>query len=177
MIGLLTQLLTAAIAMVLAYDTYANRVTAGEVVQAIVAMVLILVACNRVFRSCCSRARQGAWILPFIPAMRVLMFIISPVTLALGFSMQVAALAEEPETVQPETPAEAVDALIEAGEEEGILEEGDRELIQSVVEFGDKTVREVMTARPNIFAVPITHDARAIDGVAARPFKIPRSRL
>ena len=37
--------------------------------------------------------------------------------------------------------------LIEAAEEEGILEESDRQLIQSVVEFGDKTVREVMTAR------------------------------
>jgi CBS domain containing-hemolysin-like protein len=48
------------------------------------------------------------------------------------------------------------DALIEAAEEEGILQESDRQLIQSVVEFGDKTVREVMTPRPNIFAVPST---------------------
>ena len=47
-----------------------------------------------------------------------------------------------------------MDALIEAGQEEGILEEGDRDLIQSVVEFGDKTVREVMTPRPEIVAVP-----------------------
>ena len=48
-----------------------------------------------------------------------------------------------------------MDALIEAGQEEGILEESDRDLIQSVVEFGDKTVREVMTPRPEIVAVPI----------------------
>src|SRR4029077_19239486 len=40
--------------------------------------------------------------------------------------------------------------------EEGILEESDRDLIQSVVEFGDKTVHEVMTPRPDIVAVPIT---------------------
>jgi len=49
-----------------------------------------------------------------------------------------------------------VDAFIEAGQEEGILEAGDRELIQSVVEFGGKTVREVMTPRPEIVAVPVT---------------------
>ena len=49
-----------------------------------------------------------------------------------------------------------MDALIEAGQEEGILEESDRDLIQSVVEFGDKTVREVMTPRPEIVAVPVT---------------------
>ena len=43
---------------------------------------------------------------------------------------------------------EHIEALILAGEEEGIIEKGDRELIQSVVAFGDKTVREVMTPRP-----------------------------
>jgi CBS domain containing-hemolysin-like protein len=46
-----------------------------------------------------------------------------------------------------------MDALLEAGEEEGILEESDRELVRSAVEFGDKVVREVMTPRPAIFAV------------------------
>jgi CBS domain containing-hemolysin-like protein len=47
-----------------------------------------------------------------------------------------------------------VEALLEAGEEEGILEESDRELVRSAVEFGDKLVRDVMTPRPQIFAVP-----------------------
>ncbi|MEO6910372.1 MAG: hemolysin family protein, partial [Edaphobacter sp.] len=45
-------------------------------------------------------------------------------------------------------------ALLEAGEEEGILEESDRDLVRSVVEFGDKVVHEVMTPRPEVFAVP-----------------------
>lgn len=52
-----------------------------------------------------------------------------------------------------QTPAENIEALISAGEEEGLFEEDDRKLIQSVVEFGDKTVREVMTPRPNIVAI------------------------
>ena len=50
-------------------------------------------------------------------------------------------------------PDEHIEALILAGEEEGIIEKGDRELIQSVVAFGDKTVREVMTPRPLIVAI------------------------
>ena len=49
--------------------------------------------------------------------------------------------------------AESVEALITAGKEEGLIEEEDRKLIQSVVEFGDKTVHEVMTPRPRIVAV------------------------
>ena len=51
------------------------------------------------------------------------------------------------------TPAENIEALISAGTEEGLIEEEDRKLIQSVVEFGDKVVREVMTPRPNIVAI------------------------
>jgi CBS domain containing-hemolysin-like protein len=51
------------------------------------------------------------------------------------------------------TPAENIEALITAGTEEGLIEEEDRKLIQSVVEFGDKVVREVMTPRPNIVAI------------------------
>ncbi len=48
---------------------------------------------------------------------------------------------------------EHIEAFITAGAEEGILEEEDRRLIHSVVAFGDKNVREVMTARPNIVAI------------------------
>jgi putative hemolysin len=51
---------------------------------------------------------------------------------------------------------EHVEALITAGAEEGILEEEDRKLIHSVVAFGDKSVREVMTPRPDIIAIADT---------------------
>jgi putative hemolysin len=54
---------------------------------------------------------------------------------------------------EPPTQAENIEALISAGTEEGLIEEEDRKLIQSVVEFGDKVVREVMTPRPNIVAI------------------------
>ena len=54
---------------------------------------------------------------------------------------------------EPPTPEENIEALIAAGTEEGLIDEDDRKLIQSVVEFGDKLVREVMTPRPNIVAI------------------------
>ncbi len=47
----------------------------------------------------------------------------------------------------------AVTALIEEGEAEGILEESDSELIRNVVSFGDTVVREVMTPRTRIKAL------------------------
>lgn len=54
-----------------------------------------------------------------------------------------------------ETTEEAVTALLEEGEAEGILEAEDRELIRNVVTFGDTVVREVMTPRTRIVALPL----------------------
>ncbi len=44
-------------------------------------------------------------------------------------------------------------ALMEVGEAEGILEEDERELIETVVEFGDTLTGEIMTPRTNIIGV------------------------
>ena len=51
---------------------------------------------------------------------------------------------------------EAVTALLEEGEAEGILEAEDRELIRNVVTFGDTVVREVMTPRTSIVALAVS---------------------
>lgn len=47
-----------------------------------------------------------------------------------------------------------IQALIDVGEAEGILEEEEGELIHSILEFGDTRVNEVMTPRPDIVGVP-----------------------
>ncbi len=98
----------------------------------------------------------GAWVRRLRPLFQAMIYAALPITLLISLVLSIANLAE-PEAPQEERPqSEAVDALLEAGEEEGILEVSDRELVRSVVEFGDKVVREVMTPRPDIFAVPTT---------------------
>ena len=44
--------------------------------------------------------------------------------------------------------------LVQLGEEEGVIEQEEREMIHSVFEFGDTVVREVMRPRVDISAVP-----------------------
>jgi putative hemolysin len=53
-----------------------------------------------------------------------------------------------------------IQALIDVGEAEGILEEEEGELIHSILEFGDTRVSEVMTPRPDIVAVPASATVR-----------------
>ncbi len=55
-----------------------------------------------------------------------------------------------------EATEEEIQAYLEIGEDEGIIQKEDSKLIQSVVEFGDTLVREVMTPRTKIVACPET---------------------
>ncbi len=54
-----------------------------------------------------------------------------------------------------EDDADHFQALLEVGEAEGILEEDERELLETMVEFGDTRASEVMTPRTAIIALPI----------------------
>jgi putative hemolysin len=56
---------------------------------------------------------------------------------------------------EEETAEEEIQAFIDAGQEEGILEHVEGEMLQSIVHFGDKVAREVMTPRTQIVAVDI----------------------
>jgi putative hemolysin len=47
----------------------------------------------------------------------------------------------------------AAKAYIDTAEQEGIIEGEERRLLQSIVDFGDALVREVMTPRPDIVAI------------------------
>ena len=129
---------------------------AGDVAQLALAIVLAILLFRSFLPQMLFIRTNGRWIAPLAVVLRVLFYLMFPVTLALGFLLSIAALAETGEPGEEEHPSEAVEALIEAGKEEGILDESDRALVRSAVEFGDKIVREVMTPRPAIFAVPAT---------------------
>ena len=100
------------------------------------------------------RKSSARGLLPLVPLFRALALAVRPVTWGLGFLQSLFELGNEPHASAIPHPEEHIEALISAGEEEGIIEKGDRELIHSVVAFGDKTVREVMTARPRVVAIP-----------------------
>jgi len=48
-----------------------------------------------------------------------------------------------------------VDDLVESAQASGVIEDGGKELIESIFTFGDTRVREVMIPRPDILALPV----------------------
>jgi magnesium and cobalt exporter, CNNM family len=122
--------------------------------EAIAAALAVMVTICFALPQLLYRRTSGRWLLPLAPALRLIALVARPVVAMLTFFQHLVDLTDDTTAKAEEpTPAENIEALISAGTEEGLIEEEDRELIQSVVEFGDKVVREVMTARPNIVAI------------------------
>jgi CBS domain containing-hemolysin-like protein len=133
-------------------EPHMGRPTYPEIAQAVLAVVLVVVFCNQVLPSLLFNRTKGRWAGQLVWPIRLLLWLMTPITVFIRFFFSVAELAEEPATPAEEAAVD-VEALLEAGEEEGILEESDIDLVRSAVEFGDKLVREVMTPRPEVFAV------------------------
>jgi putative hemolysin len=126
----------------------------GILWQAAIAAWLVMIAVTYALPQLLYRRTSGRWLLPLLPLLRALAWVARPCETLLEFFQSLVDLADdEASKEEAPTPAENIEALITAGTEEGLIEEEDRELIQSVVEFGDKVVREVMTPRPNIVAI------------------------
>ena len=116
-------------------------------------VVLAVVFCNQLLPYAALHTYKGRWAARLVWPIRLLLWLMTPITAIIRFFFSLAALAEKP-VAEEDEPAPDVESLLEAGEEEGILKESDRDLVRSAVEFGDKLVREVMTPRPQVFAVP-----------------------
>jgi putative hemolysin len=138
-------------AMVLTADSPLWRATIEAMLLSSVLMLLTSYVVPRFLY----RRTDGHWAVAIMPVLRLLALTGRPIIAMLDFLQSIADLGgdQTQQTQEEPTPEEHIEALIEAGKEEGILKEDDSQLIQSVVAFGDKRVREVMTPRPNIVAV------------------------
>jgi CBS domain containing-hemolysin-like protein len=61
-----------------------------------------------------------------------------------------------------EISEEEIEAFIDVGTQEGILEPGEEELLRGIVDFSDTAVRSVMTPRIQVECAPVTADLEAL---------------
>ena len=80
------------------------------------------------------------------PLVAVLFFLTRAITRPFGASPLAGTLVSE----------EEIKALVETGEEQGVLEETERDMIRSIFDLGDKQVHELMVPRTEIIAVDVT---------------------
>lgn len=85
----------------------------------------------------------------FKPVVKILSFSTNLVVKILGF---------DPNADEEEVTEEEIRMLVDAGEEKGVIEESQKEMINNIFEFDDIVASDVMTHRTDIEAVEITDD-------------------
>jgi len=131
-------------------------------VVAMPATIVIMFASIVIFRQLIPRivaTRNPEFVLlRLLTLVRIAAFIMHPFSRVLTVVMNYFKGWEEPVEANKELVAsnDEIQAFIDAGQEEGILESGEGEMIQSIVHFGDKVAREVMTPRTQIIAIDVT---------------------
>jgi len=108
--------------------------------------------------------RKLLFLLPaFRPFFGILSTVADPFQFFTRDNSQIETTIVPHQTVEEEREdyTEDIQALIEMGEAEGILEERERELIETMVEFGDTRVGEIMTPRTEICALPVNSSVKS----------------
>jgi putative hemolysin len=140
--------------LVLAQAVDGGMLTLPELLESIVLAWLMLMLTAYVIPQLLFRRTSGPWLIALLPFYSGAALVMRPLVLALNFLHSLLDITKHEESRdEPATPAENIETLITAGAEEGLIQQGDVKLIQSVVAFGDKVVREVMTPRPNIVGI------------------------
>ncbi|MEO8216745.1 MAG: hemolysin family protein [Acidobacteriota bacterium] len=90
-----------------------------------------------------------------VPVTALLYYIFYPVVFPLRRLIETVEIRREDLPEDESNREEEVQAYIDVGEEEGILEEGEGKLLQSIVDFGDRVARELMTPRIDMLAFDV----------------------
>jgi CBS domain containing-hemolysin-like protein len=150
-----TQLSIAAIAILLA-DVFIDLGVRAPLVLSFVAAFVVVVLFRQLVPRLLAQNRPEEVFWTLLPPFQIFYLFFSlfvvPVTRLLN-------RMRKPESEEPITQEEAeeakdeIQAFIDVGEEEGIIEESEGELIQSIIDFSDTRVDEVMRPRPQIVAI------------------------
>jgi CBS domain containing-hemolysin-like protein len=97
---------------------------------------------------------RGRWLIRLALVIRAFLWIVWPFRVLLELAGSLARISDDPHADgAADEQDEGIEALVDAAEQEGILEPGEAQMIEQVVEFSDKRVLEFMTPRPEVVAI------------------------
>jgi putative hemolysin len=141
--------------VLLAVVTGRSGVSLASVASLLACVAVYILVCEHVLPSVIVRKNPEAVLAALLPPFSVVAQLMSPISgglvrlLSTSRSERTTNVPAQAEEVQ----GEVANAYLEAGEEQGLIERDERRLLQSIVDFGGRLVREVMTPRPDIVAI------------------------
>lgn len=99
--------------------------------------------------------------------LRVILLVFSPlIYLSLSVVKLISKAVGNKGPAEPTVTEEELVSIIEKSEEEGVIDEGSSEMMQSAIEFGETTLREILTPRRDMLAIDIDDDCHEILEIA-----------
>jgi putative hemolysin len=153
---LLLGIIFALATVLLAVVTGREGISFVSLAELLACVAVYIFICEHLLPSIIVRHDPEAVLAVMLPPFSVVASAMSPISSIL-VSLMRTGNGERAPAVQEQNEEQAGDvahAYLEAGEEQGLIEGDEKRLLQSIVDFGDTLVREVMTPRPDIVAVP-----------------------
>ncbi len=128
---------------------------AGTLMSTVVLTIVVLV-CGEVLPKNIAIENNVKLCVSFASPLRMLMFILTPVTfLLLKLTDAVKRFSGKNKKKSPSVTEDELKYIVESIEEEGVLEEQESELVQSALEFDEKTAYDILTPRVDMTAINI----------------------
>ena len=150
--------------------------TLGPIVAAVVMTAIILVFCEVIPIQYAARYPEKAALRGAIPVSVFAVLLWPVVVLFAGISRLLLRIGGiHAKTILPSMTEEQLKAMIEEGEEQGAIAPTERRMLRGVLEFGDYTVAQIMTPRPDMICAEETENIQeALDlGLEHRHSRLP----
>ncbi len=126
---------------------------------AFLCMTLCKVLAERVAKKRAEEVAYGLY--PLIAIVHVLMFPVAWLSRTLGKGLM-GLLGLDPKANEEEVTQEEILALVDIGEESGVIESDEHEMLKNVFDFGDMTAAECMTHRIDVTAIHVEDSTEEI---------------
>ncbi|MHB8596542.1 MAG: hemolysin family protein [Ktedonobacteraceae bacterium] len=138
--------------------------TFGELLSTVVSSLVVLIFCEITPKTAAVQ-NPVRWARVFVGPVKAATWLLRPLVWSLGAitGLLLRLMGGEIKHHGPFVTEEELRLLVSVGEEEGVLEEEETEMIRSIFEFADTTVREVMI--PRIDMVTLESDATVDEAV------------
>ncbi len=125
-------------------------------------LTLIILTFGEIIPKCYAKENSERLAVRFSGIVYFLMILLTPLS---ALFIRINALAMKLSDNKDNTPSVTEDELkliIESIEEEGVLEEAESEMVQSALEFDEKTVLDILTPRVDVLSIDVDDDIKDI---------------
>lgn len=120
------------------------------------ATTLLVLTFGEIVPKCLAKEYSEGYSLATAGILKAITIVLSPIVFLFikikELALRIAGTTEE----QPSVTEDELKQIVENIEDEGVLEEDESEMVQSVLDFDDKTVLEILTPRVDMTAIDIT---------------------